>query len=117
MTPYLPLIDRQHALVELQDAQVHRSRVDGTEASPRAVPGPAAVFILAADHAVEVLLLVTAPGQPGVFRRVGEQLAPGFVAEDIDGLRPVVVGVLVMAEPPRPAAERADAAVGVLEPF
>src|SRR5262249_45615314 len=115
-TGHLPstLVNGQRALVKLQDGQVHRGGVDGADAEAAAA-GPAAVGVLRRPQLLEHGLAVLAPGQALARRRRPEHLLPAVVAQDVQRLGVIVVGVLVVSQ--ADAALDGDGRLAELEPL
>src|SRR5262245_48047846 len=95
----LALINGQSSLVQLQDGQVNRRRIDRADVAPAAGAGPTAVCALGLYQGFERGLAVLAPGE--AIRRLGfgEELAETLVPQDVQRLGPVVVSVFVVAHP------------------
>src|SRR5579885_80983 len=109
----LALVDGQVAVLQLEDGQVDA----GDEHRADHAAGPAAVAALALDQVIEDGLLVLGPGEL-VLVAGAEQLVPAVVAEHVEGLGVVVVGVLVVAEAAAaPAQREGDVALAELEPL
>src|SRR5262249_39645541 len=99
------------------DGAVDRSRVDRSDA-PAAAGRPAAVRGLRPHQVVEHLRAVGAPGQALVGgRALAEQLLPAIIAEDVEGLGVIVMGVFVVADAAGAAATDGDGPLAVLEPL
>src|SRR5262249_24594464 len=111
------LVDRQGGLVQLHDGQVAGRHVDRPDhAGGPAVVAPAAVGGLGPLELLEDRLAVLAPGQQLVAPRRGEQLLERVVAEHVDHLGVIVVGVLVVAHAPAVPRD-GQGVLAVLEPL
>src|SRR5439155_16437549 len=78
----LALIDRQHALVELEDGQVHRRRIDGADAEAAAAL-EAAVLGLHLQDALAHGVAVLGPGNALVFLCGAEERFAGLGAHGV----------------------------------
>src|SRR5262245_61436958 len=80
---WLALVDRQRALIELEDGQVARRRVHRADHRPLDFPslGPAAVRLLEPTEPVEGPLAVVLPGDELVVPGLGEELLEAVVAQ------------------------------------
>ena len=93
------MVDRQRRQIQLQQGQVDAGGEDGAGLGA----APAAVALLHLDDAGELLLPVLAPGDLVRLLGAGEQLVVALVAEELDALAIVIVGVFVVhAEPAGP---------------
>src|SRR5262249_21696677 len=101
--------------IELHQGAVDGGGVDGADAEAAAA-GEAAVAVLPLDEAIEVVLLVLTPGDALVLAVLGEHLFPAVVAEEVDRLAIVVVGVLVVAVAVGVATD-GDGGLAVVEPL
>src|SRR5262249_29369609 len=90
----LPLIDRQHVIVQLQDTQIDR----GGKRRADLAACPTAVGILSRFNVGKRLFSILAPQEPFTLPRVWEQTFIPIIRQKIDGLREIVMGVFIMAD-------------------
>src|SRR5262245_54198521 len=90
------LVNRKRPLVQLHDGAVDSGGVDASNA-PGAAAAPAAVALLRPHQVIEHLGAIAAPGS--LFpASVAEHLCPAIVADEIDALGEVVVGVFIVTD-------------------
>src|SRR3954447_3602321 len=70
----------------------------GDENRADVAAGPASIGTLRPQQVLERGLAILAPGQTVVEFRIGEQLGVTILAEDVERLGVVVVGIFIMAE-------------------
>src|SRR5262249_6095067 len=110
------LINGEHALVQLQDGQRNRGGVNRADIAPAAGAGPAAILLLVIQQKLPGRLAVLAPLDAVRFLGFREQLGVAVVAEEVDRLSIVVIGVLIVAHAAA-GIERMDDILAVLKPL
>src|SRR5262245_22754829 len=108
-----PLEYGQRPVLQLQDYEVAGGREDRADVAV----GPAAVARLATGEVVEGDVAVLAPGEPVIGLGLREEAGIAVIAEDVDGLGEVEVGVFPVAKTVLAGLIDADSGLAVADPL